>query len=176
MNREQLDEIRTRAEGLEGGAWYVGARECVDDIDLYRLPVLVEDSAEADAEDVRVAAVDYRTFGYQYPHGDAQQLAEFIARARTDVGALLDEIDRRDRESDRLWAMVGRVHAVASAAARGGVTLDPAEVIRALEAAAGATTAEGSAEGGTSKDSSKSSCPSCAPLGGCDGPGGGEQP
>ena len=108
-------------------------------------------------EEIRVLHASWRTSvaSCTQQGSPCTECANWAAATAARVPALLDEIDRRDRERDRLWAMVGRVHAVASAAARGGVTLDPAEVIRVLEAAAGATTAEGSAEGGTSKGSSE---------------------
>ena len=168
MNREQLDEIRKRAEAASPGPWEMydanegmnPPRPCWSVAnDSYHNPLGEEDPP---AVDITVS------YGWR-------EDAEFIAAARTDVPALLDEIDRLNAVAWKLRAVMIQQHEAGShflwiddcqacVKARdecdGDFSCDQQkawqkEYEEALSLPlAAATTAEGSAEGGT-KDSSK---------------------
>jgi hypothetical protein len=103
-----LDAIRDLASEIPDGPWHVGDRVSVDDVDLYRLPILMQaDGKDGGPSDIQVAAVEYRTFGFHYPHGDNERLAEFIARSRTLVPQLVDALTNAYAEVARLRAAGG---------------------------------------------------------------------
>jgi hypothetical protein len=94
-----LTAIKKRSEAATRGPWSVGvgwedAREAL----LYWLPV---NSPGTNGEDPhqpdRVTLIRYFTNGFQFPHADARADAEFIAASRTDVPALVAEVERLTR-------------------------------------------------------------------------------
>lgn len=124
-----LDAIRAYVEAATPGTW-APARE-LDGWRVGRLTVVK-------AGGRRVFTVDQTR-----PHHDdrAEANVEFAVRAHADMPKLIARVDGVERENDRLWAMVGRLHGIAEAAKRAGVTLDPAEVLSAVEGVAAKETA-----------------------------------
>lgn len=150
MNREQLEEIRARAEKATKGPW----RVVVDDSEK-ATTVCRECESDAhplDEDPGRDYLYDDCLDGELHSEPFFREAdAEFIAHARTDVPALLDEIGRQAPviAAALAWFVeLGPTH---------GATVEHqlADAIEAL--------AEGSAEGGTSKDSSTTDgrCPTC---------------
>jgi hypothetical protein len=78
-----------------------------------------------------------RRAGYHFSTDSDKPLAELIEKLNTDardVVASLGETGKRLRAvNERLTALTARLHAVAEAARNGGVSLDPAEVLGALD-------------------------------------------
>lgn len=173
MNREQLEEVRKRASKATPGPWRI----------------VLDDSESA-------TTVWQRCESTLHPEDDSEQLgvydeccidgglhsepfyreadAEFVAAARTDVPALLDEIDRLTAVAWKLRTVMIQQHEAGShflwiddcpacVKARdecdGDFSCDQQKAWqKGYEEAlslplAAATTAEGSAEGGTSKGS-----------------------
>lgn len=97
---------------------------------LFADDVRREGTVVAVAEDGKVT-VEFPQAPYS-PMRVTDDAEHFISvRKAPDVAGL-------EAENERLWAMVGRVHDLASAARSLGVSLDPAEVLSALEGAKGA--------------------------------------
>lgn len=96
MTDLDLDAIKARTEEATRGPWRVGVKwEDPAEFETFYLPV---NSPATDPENPhqpdRVALIRYHAGGFQYPHHDAKADAEFIAHARTDVPALIAEVER----------------------------------------------------------------------------------
>jgi hypothetical protein len=81
MTKEQRDELRKLADAAPPAPWKVEL--CDDYLDGVRMP------AQLDAGDLRLAYADH-------------EVATFAAAARAAVPALLDEVERLEREVDRI--------------------------------------------------------------------------
>lgn len=90
----ELAEIEARASltsvGAVPGPWWVGRPLTADAGRTFSLPVHYRE-ADEDGEtfDGTVCSITYDPLGFQYPHEDNRELAEFIAAARTDVPRLV---------------------------------------------------------------------------------------
>jgi hypothetical protein len=154
VNREQLEEIRARAEAATEGPWYYGGDTRV--------------AQEMFQNHELIVSPTYPIIEFE-PSEQGEADAEFAAAARTDVPALLDEIDRLNKRLDKTHDDLTRIH---DGDDDSFTTLESTveyvvHSYRALEKdfnelwelSGGlplptAATAEGSAEGGTSKGSS----------------------
>lgn len=93
-----LDAIRARLHNLSPGPWSTGERMYVGGEFAYQVPILGASTDEEYPDDPdHIGTVNYNAGGFHYPHGVAKSDAEFMAAARQDVPALLDEIDRLNR-------------------------------------------------------------------------------
>lgn len=121
MNREQREEIRARAEAATEGPWFTGGAGRWPSLKPHEL-IVSPKYPLMEFEDTEQGRAD----------------AKFVAAARTDVPALLDEIDRLTRERDDAIEEGNALARIVAA------LVGPAEI-----PLPGATTAEG----GTSKGS-----------------------
>lgn len=102
MNDDELDAIRARAEAATEGPWEVAHRA---DLDWLSQSHLVDSSDHEPGSNVRPEGETDPRWSSVWPCRNAHHDAEFIAHAREDVPALLDEIDRLAAALDRVRAL-----------------------------------------------------------------------
>lgn len=147
---DDLDAIRAREGAATPGPWHLRGKSVQADVQ-------VSDDGPDDGIWNHSVVCSVGAWGSGRP---TVTDAEFIAGARTDVPILLKRVNAVEAENARLWAMVGRVFELAtSAEPAGGIgcltrdpsgvcdgrcgghrttgwTLDPVEVLAALEGVA----------------------------------------
>lgn len=103
MSELDVDAIRARAEAATSGPWTVGEQK-FDRGNRWRLPVLYRWASDEDEgpHTDQLCVVEYPESGFQYPHAEGLADAEFIARARKDIPALIAEVERLRKANARL--------------------------------------------------------------------------